>query len=252
MTTSTHSAGAEHDTADRRTHLDADVRLLTFTGVSAVVSILGLAGFLALSSRTGADPLSSSLAQLDHALAARSGAGIAGPTLAVSALSYLPLIAFLAGVRTLLARIDASGIAASVVGIAAPMFLAGVVASDGFNLALAIAQHSVATFHGDPGVARMFAAGWRISLVEAQIGLATVCGATGIACLRAHPRATRIRMPRWVGVWGLLGAAAVVPMVTDPSALPVFVGSNLMRFSWILVMGVSSLLLARRLRRGAV
>lgn len=245
MTTFAERLSAEH----RRTE---PVRAcLTFTGITGLLSIVGLAAFLAANTQTGADPLSASRSALTHSLAARNGADVASIVLAVSALSYIPLILFFGGLRRLLEQWQPSGLAASIVGIAAPLFLAGAVASDGFGLAVAVAQHSVSSFTADATAARVLAAGWRVSLVEAQVALATLCATAGAVFLRAPASAAMMRMPRWVGIWGLVSAAAVIPLVADPGAMPVFVGSNIVRFGWILVMSVTSLSLARRLSNGA-
>lgn len=243
MTTFTHAvAGVRRDERLLRTHL-------IWTGVSGLASLGMLGAFLAASSHLGADPLASSAPRLAASLAARTGASTASETLAVSALSYVPLVVFFASLHAMLRRTEESGIAAAVVAIAAPLFLAGAMAGDGFSLAVVVAQHSVGSLRPSVGVARVLGAGWRVCLTEAHVALAVVCGIVGATFLRAPGPGAIMRMPRWVGLWGVLGAAAVVPLVVDPGAMPVFVASNLLRFGWILVLSVSSLVLARRLGR---
>jgi hypothetical protein len=230
----------------------ADSRLLLrWTGIAGVSAIVMLAAFLAVSTHLGSDPLSASGQSLNRSLSAQRGAGLATTVLLVSALSYIPLIGFFAGLRRVLELLDLTGMAAAVVGIAAPLFLAGAVASDGFNLALAVAQHAVGA-HPSAASVQLFAAGWRVCLVEAQTALACVCVAGAVGVLRASRADAIIAVPRWVGYWGLVAAVAVLPLIAAPGTTPVFVASNLARFGWVLTFSVVLLRSGRGHRKGAL
>jgi hypothetical protein len=233
---------------DKTAH-DLPDRSLRLVGAAGVAAVIGFAAYVAVGGIAGGvDPLTASRQALAHSLAQRSGSGLALVVLAVSALSYVPMVVFLAGMQQAAARLDDSGLARSIVGVASGLFLAGAIASDGFNLAVSVAQHAVPSFQPAPSLATAMSAGWLVCLVEAQVALGIVSATVGIAVLARRRKASTVP-PSWIGWWGVFGAVALIPLLCAPNVLPVFVASNLVRLSWILAVGV--FLLRRHRATGA-
>lgn len=215
------------------------------TGIAGVLAMVAFAAFLAVSSSGGISDIKDRSA-IQTWLTHRDGAGHAVLTLTVSSLSYLPLIVFLGGLRTLVRRWDPSGVCAAAVGIASALFLAGALASDLANLAVPLAQHTVPGFTATVDQAILCDRMWLVALTEAQAALAAVIGTAAAAGYLARRNNRDGAPPRFLIWWGALAAAALLPLLLTTGNLTVFIASNQTRLLWILAVAIWLLLRVRR------
>lgn len=160
--------------------------------------------------------------------------------LALSALTYPLLIIFAAGVHKLVREWDSESLWPTVTLIGFALFFGGALASDAFEWAVPLALD---TTHGLTPSAPLVAVldrGWLIALTEAQVALSIVIIAFTVSAMRARRRGARV--PRVVIAFGVIAAAAAIPLVVDFTALPVFLVSNQLRLVWIVSMAIWLLL----------
>lgn len=170
-----------------------------------------------------------------------TGAG-ARVAIAASALSYVPMIVFLAGICRAVAEWGPAEPWKTVATIAAPLFLAGAVTSDAMAWCIPLVVDSAPGITVPIGLVAVADRAWLIALVEAHVALATLALAATIAGMAARGRGARV--PIVVLVLGAVGALAVIPLVLFPTSAVVFLFTNQLRLAWLIVFAIW--LIARR------
>lgn len=216
------------------------------TGVAGILAIVVLFAWIATGGSSPDVTSTTAAAKLTGWLAARSAGHGAVGHLALGALSYVPLIVFLAGLRRYVERLEPTGLAAAVVGVGGAMFLAGAVVSDGASMALGLSQSMAPAFGGSPDMAIVLDRMWLIALTEANVALGVLIGAAGIASLMARRTGYRSALPGWLSWWAVAAAGAVVPLALGATNFALFVATNQIRLLWILAASVVLLKQGRR------
>jgi len=142
-------------------------------------------------------------------------------------------IPFFAGLRMVAREADASGIAASVVGIGAAFFLGGGLLSEVFSTGPALAVLSAPAYHLDANQALFTEALWGAALSQAQVGLGVVVLAVCIASL------AKVQViPGWLAICGIVVGVIDIArpaLVTHP--LP-FIATFVPTFAWIAALSL--------------
>jgi hypothetical protein len=242
MTTTTPTAdfAAASDAAS-----STEYRVGRVTAAAGIAALILLAVFIQIS----ANPDATDRVAFQNWLADGLGSSHAVAALAVGALSYVPFIAFFAGLRRLVWRWDPSGLTAGVVGIGAAMFLAGNIAADAGTMAIPLARHAAAWFAPGASEAVLFDRLWLVTLTESQTALATVVGAAAAAGWLARRRGDVAAPPRFLIWWGLLALPAMIPVLLMPGTAAVFIPSNMFRLLWIAALSAWLLIDGRRRSR---
>jgi hypothetical protein len=164
---------------------------------------------------------------------ASSGATLA---IALSALSYAPMLVFFAGIRSAVTSWGGSSIVPNIVAIGSALFLAGAIVGDTLIWAVPLALATSPGVEVPPAVLVVLDRGWLIALVEAHIALAAVAAGTAMAGIRARRRGSPVSLV--VLILSVIAALSAVPLLVAPTTQAVLLVTNQTRLLWLIVMAI--------------
>ncbi|WP_261556185.1 hypothetical protein [Frankia tisae] len=212
----------------RPTGFALPLRWIGAAGVVMVVGIIGLGPAMG-----GPDSWASdAVAQYRDTLDGSTFLDVAPVRFGAYALLTAFEMFFFAGLWSWVRRIAPRSMASPLVALAAAGFVAGGIASDGFNFAQAIALHGGRGVSVDANLAVISDVASTLVIIEVNVCLAVAVAAVSAIGLRNRT------LPAALCWYGLVAAAASALPGFFASSFPVFVLSNLLRLAFVVAISV--------------